>query len=311
MSERSKSSQGRVKRWILRSISLLGIVYVCILGMLIASETTLVYPGSPYPRGNWEPEFAFEEQMFPSADGTIIHAWLLPAISPDIGADLESNAAVETDADQSDEAEPVTPAPERYVLLCHGNGENIAQSSSWIGRNLQTSLNANVLVFDYHGFGKTKGKPSEKAVKEDAEAALAVLCRRFSIEPTDVILVGHSLGGGPAVHLAQTQGCKALILQRTFSSLPDVAQSIYWWLPVRYLMQNVFDSATAIKDYDGPLFQSHGTADTLIPIKFAKKLNGNCPSDNNVFYPIEGMGHFDGQPEAYWDALSEWLDEVE
>ena len=291
MKQQNEKSGGRLKRLLLRSLAFIGVVYVTILGFLIASETTLVYPGSKYPRGNWEPDFAFEELNFQSADGTMINAWLLPQEE-------------ETKGDNEGK-------PPRYVLLCHGNGENVAQSAGYIGRGLQRALSANVLVFDYHGFGKVEGTPSEKVVKEDAKAALYALCKRFSIGTSDVILVGHSIGGGPAVYLAANEGCKALIVQRTFTSLPDVAQSIYWWLPVRYLMSNEFNSAETIKNYDGPFFQSHGEEDQLIPISFGKRLNDNCPSVQKEFMAIAKMGHLDGYPEAYWSRLADWVDEID
>jgi fermentation-respiration switch protein FrsA (DUF1100 family) len=276
-----------MKRVLIRCILIIGFTYVAILGFLIACETTLVYPGSRFPRGNWEPDFSHEDLYFPSADGTELNAWLLPA-------------------DAGDATEPAQDGDPCFVLLCHGNGENVAQSSGYIGRNVQQTLNANVLVFDYHGFGKVGGVPNEQAVKEDAEAALGFLCERFSIQPSDVIVVGHSIGGGPAIHLAATKGCRGLVVQRTFSSLPDVAQSMYWWLPVRYLMSNEFNSAETIKNYDGPFLQSHGELDRLIPIEFGRKLFESCPSTTKEFFAVPQMGHLDPLPKEYWVKLDEW-----
>ena len=213
--------------------------WLLIVGLMVWFEPMLVYPGAPATRGDYDPDFKFEDINFESADGTKLHGWMLPAVDS-----------------------------QRYVLFCHGNGENVAMASGYVARLMGQALDANVFVFDYRGYGKSAGSPTEKGVLDDTHAAMDLLCERFEIKPTDVIVVGFSIGGGAATDVATSLGCRGLILQRTFSSLPDVAASKFPFLPARLMMQNRFESAKKISAYHGPLLQSHGEQDQVVPFRF-------------------------------------------
>jgi fermentation-respiration switch protein FrsA (DUF1100 family) len=200
---------------------------------------------------------------------------------------------------------------DRTVLLCHGNGENVAESAGYNGEYLRHSLYADVFVFDYRGFGKCEGTPTEAGVLADADAALKWVCEKTNKEPKDIILVGHSLGGGPAVHLASTYGCKAMILQRTFSSMTDAAQHNYPWLPVSWIMRNRYPSHEKIKTCECPLYQSHGADDKLIPVESALKLFRSSPAKIKKFNEFVGVGHYDELPLGYWYDIREFMNRVD
>jgi len=268
-----------------RLLIFLSITYAVLVAILVLMENQILYPAPKYPTGNWKPFFEFEDVEFTTKDGVKIHSWLL----------------------QCEEERKIP----RYFLLCHGNGENVALASGWTGMELRSKLNGNVMVFDYRGYGKSEGSPNEAGLKLDAERALEVLCDKFEIKPSDVILIGHSVGGGPAMHLAATQGCKALIMQKTFSSLPDVAGSKYPWVPVHFLMSNRFENVAAMENYDGPLFQSHGEDDRLIPIRFGEKLFAKSKNPKSKFLRMPRIGHNDGFPDGYWDQVDQWLSDIE
>lgn len=264
----------RIKKWLIY----LTIFYVMFVGLLAMNENSLVYPGSSVKRGNWMPNFPFEEIEFQSGDGTKLVGWYLPY-----------------------------PGATEYVLHCHGNAENVAQSAQHSGLKFQAALNANVFVFDYRGYGKSEGSPYEAGVLADAEAALEWLNQRSQTKPTDIIFSGHSIGGGPAVHLATKFGGKALFLQRTFSSLVEPAQNKFWFVPVSLIMQNRFESAEKIKNCDVPIHQSHGDLDSLVPIESGRKIFENSPATHKEFFVNKGKSHWDRLPLAYWQSVQEFV----
>jgi len=253
--------------------------WLLIVGLMVWFEPMLVYPGASVSRGDYEPDFDFEDVYFKSADGTKLHGWMLPAVDS-----------------------------ERYVLFCHGNGENVAMAGGYVARLMGHTLNANVFVFDYRGYGKSEGSPTEKGVLEDTHAAMNWLCQRFEIEPTDVIVDGFSIGGGAATDVATSLGCRGLILQRTFSSMPDVAASRFPFLPARFLMQNRFESAKKISTYQGPLLQSHGERDGVVPIKFGRRLHEACPAKDKTFFSKPDMDHFSGLDDGFLELVRQFGD---
>ena len=112
-----------------------------------------------------------------------------------------------------------------------------------------------------------------------------------------------------AVDLAASDGARGLVLESTFSSMPDVAAHYYWWLPVRWMMRTRLDSAAKIGSYHGPLLQSHGTADTIIPIKFGRRLF-EVANQPKRFVALTGGGHNEFPPRQYYDELTVFLDEL-
>ncbi|HEY2838010.1 MAG TPA: alpha/beta hydrolase, partial [Pirellulales bacterium] len=156
--------------------------------------------------------------------------------------------------------------------------------------------------FDYRGFGRSEGSPNEAGVLDDARAARAWLAQRAGIAEGDVVLMGESIGGAVVADLA-ADGARGLILENTFSSLPDVAAHHYPWLPVRLLIRSQFNSAAKIAQYHGPLLQCHGDADEIVPVQFGQRLfeAANEPK-RLVLFP--GGGHNDGR-------RPEWLAEID
>lgn len=246
---------------------------------LATLEKNLVYHPTSYPSELEGEPLPFEEARFQSDDGTELHGWFM------------------------DHPEPIA-----IALFCHGNAGNIASRGDSL-MILNRHHRLAVMAFDYRGYGKSKGRPTENGILADARAARKWLAKRKGVREQDIVLMGRSLGGAVAIDLAAKDGAKGLVIASTFTSLPDVAQEAFPMLPARILMTQRFNSLAKIKDYHGPLLQSHGDADVLIPISLARELHAAAPG-RKQFIPIPGGRHNDPQPEEYRIALDAFLREL-
>jgi fermentation-respiration switch protein FrsA (DUF1100 family) len=117
----------------------------------------------------------------------------------------------------------------------------------------------------------TPGTASETGMYEDAEAAYKALLLR-GVPPQRIILLGHSLGSGPAVWLAARHQAAALVLFGAFTSIPDAAADRYPFLPVRYVTSVRFDSLARMREVHMPVIITHSRTDTLVPHSHALRL---------------------------------------
>lgn len=270
----------RLARLALRGLKFAAVAYCLVLLVLLFLENMLVYPAPRYPEGDWQATWLEHEDVsFNSADGTKLHGWYVEH-----------------------------PRPKAVILYCHGNGTHVAYIAEFLGE-MRDEFQVSIFAFDYRGYGRSEGKPAEKGILEDAEAAQEWLAKRAGIGKQDIVLMGRSLGGGIALHLAAENGARGVILQSTFTSLHDAAASHYPWVPVRLLMKNRYDSLSRIGRYTGPLFISHGTADRIIPFAHGQKLFAAAIGPKE-FFEIEGGDHNDSEPEHYLPALHKFLDSL-
>jgi fermentation-respiration switch protein FrsA (DUF1100 family) len=240
---------------------------------LLALEESLVFWPLPYPRGDWSKPVGVEDAWFQSVDGAELHGWYAAA-----------------------------PQARAMVLYAHGNAGNITQLRPYL-ELFRDRLHVSILVFDYRGYGRSRGHPSEAGVLEDARAARAWLASRAGVPEADIVLVGHSLGGGVVVDLAAGDGARGLVLESTFTSLPDAAQS---HVPVRRLMHMHFDSLAKIGRYHGPLLQTHGEADRVIPFTQGCRLFA-AANEPKEFVAVPGGGHNDPPAAVYVQALDRFF----
>ena len=266
--------------WLLKGVRVAAISYLGVILVLLFVENWLVYPAPRYPAGDWEaPQLPHEDVHFTSADGTKLHGWYVEH-----------------------------PQARAAILYCHGNGEHVAYNADLL-QMLRDEFRVSVFAFDYRGYGRSEGTPFETGILEDAEAAQAWLARRTGLAQGDLVLMGRSIGGGVAVHLAAKNGARGLILESTFSSLPEAAARQFPWLPVGWLMKNRYDSMTKIAGYRGPLLLSHGESDTLIPMELSRKLF-DAAGGEKEFYCVSGGDHNCLQPAEYYQRLDEFLDKL-
>ncbi|MBN2474448.1 MAG: alpha/beta hydrolase [Pirellulales bacterium] len=266
--------------WRVARLALIPLVaYLLVVVLMMLFEESFIFFPSRFPEGNWNPPgLDFEGVFFEADDGTTLHGWYVPH-----------------------------DRPRAAVLYCHGNAGNITHRAD-ILHVLHDRVGVSVFIFDYRGYGRSRGEPNEASVLADARAARQWLADREAIEQTDVVLMGRSLGGGVAVDLAARDGARALVLESTFSSMPDVAAHHYPWLPVRWMMRTRFDSAAKIASYHGPLLQSHGEADTIVPFESGRRLF-EAANEPKQFVTLPGLGHNDSLPRSYYDQLTAFLGE--
>lgn len=189
------------------------------------------------------------------------------------------------------------------ILYFHGNAANLANRAARY--RLLTRDGTGLLALSYRGYGGSQGSPSENGLIEDARAAHAFLVKQ-DIAAKRLVLIGESLGSGVAVALAQTTKTGALILEAPFSSTADVAASVYWMFPVRWLMQDTFDSAARLGASSSPLLILHGDRDPVVPLRFGEKLF-QAAREPKRFVRISGGGHQVLETPQAFAEIRQWI----
>lgn len=239
-------------------------------------ETLLFFP-SKYPTGDWSPTgLDVKDCWFTAQDGERLHGWYVQH-----------------------------PNPRAVVLYAHGNGGNVAQ---WAGvlRLLHERFRVSVMIFDYRGYGRSEGVPTIKGALLDIRAARLHLAEFAEVAPQEIVLWGRSLGGALAIDVAASDGARGLIVESTFSSLRDVALIHYPRAVVDWFIANELNSSERIQDFQGPLLQSHGTADRLVPLSLARSLF-EAANEPKQFVAVAGGGHNDSGGEPYLQAVEAFL----
>jgi len=277
----SRGPKGSVWRRLRKFIWVIVFTYIFVVLFMCIRENSLVY-GPETAADHWEnpPDPAIEEVTFPSADGTPIHAWYL-----------------------------ASPGSAEVLLLCHGTGGNLSYRGGSLVRFRQ-HLGCSALVFDYPGYGKSGGQPTEQGCYASAEGALNWLRDVKGTRTERVILYGESLGGGVAVEMAVRHDHRALVLVKTFTDLPSVAQLQYRWLPVKLLMRNRFDNLSKIRIVNGPTFITSATNDELVPYSNGEVLFA-AAREPKEFFPLVGQNHGDRLPDEVMIALRRFLERHE
>ncbi len=257
------------------------LAYLLILLLMMWLETTLLFPRWAIAPGDWHPDgLVYEDVCFTSSDGTRLHGWYFEQ-----------------------------PGATIHVLYCHGNGEDVAALGDYMD-TLRARHGISLFAFDFRGYGRSEGRPAETGIIADARAAQLWLAERAGVAPQDIVLWGRSIGGAIAVQVAANWGARAMILERTFTSLPDVAAHHYWWLPVRRLLKNRFDSRRWIAAFHGPLLQSHGTADEVVPFEFGRQLFEAAAASPKQFVAMSGVTHNGPSDQDYYTELQRFLERL-
>ncbi|MBL8860325.1 MAG: alpha/beta hydrolase [Planctomycetes bacterium] len=212
---------------------------VC-LAAYLAQSKLVWFPGPPTGATPRERGLTFDEWKLATPDGAVVHAWRLRATDA-VGA----------------------------VILCHGNAGNIESRLEKAAVLMQAGFD--VVLFDYRGYGSSTGSISEEGTYVDAETVWTELTRS-GVAPEQIALFGESLGGAVAIELAQRRRVGAVVVEDTFTSLADMASTVYPWLPARLILRIRYDSRAKVRTLDAPLLVIHSPQDELVPFAQGRAL---------------------------------------
>lgn len=217
-------------------------VYVLFAGFLFIFQSRYVYfPERVLIADPSSVGLHFESISFETEDGVKLSGWFIPR---------ENSRGV--------------------VLFFHGNAGNISHRLDSI--QMFHRLGLNVFIFDYRGYGQSEGRPTERGTYQDAEAAWQYLVKELKVGPQEIIVFGRSLGGAVASWLAQNQTPGALIVESTFTSLPDIGSTLYPYLPVRLLSRFKYNTMGYLARVDCPVLVVHSRDDEIMPFSHGKRL---------------------------------------
>lgn len=222
---------------------------------------------------------AYEEASLTASDGVRLHGWLVPG--------------------------------EKRVgwIWLHSNGGNVGHRLEQL-KLLHDALGVTILLFDYRGYGRSEGAPSEEGTYRDAEAALAYLRSRPEVDPERIVYNGHSLGAPIAAELAARHPPYALVLESPIDSVPQMARRAYPLLPpLGPLLRTKYDTVAKMRSLTRPLLVLHGDLDELVPIEAGRQVF-EAAAGPKEFFTVRGAGHNDLYAtggEEYLDALRRFL----
>lgn len=192
-------------------------------------------------------------------------------------------------------------APGPAVIFTHGNGELIDHWPEMLAP--YRALGVSVVLPEYRGYGRSAGSPSEEAIADDLRRVLERVRAHPLIDAERIVYHGRSLGGGAVCTLLDAHPPRALLLESTFTSVPDVAASMF--VP-SFLIVDRFESLDAIGRYDGPLLVFHGVRDRVIPVDHGRRIAQARDGAELVLYDC---GHNDLPPPGadYWARVERFL----
>ena len=241
------------------------LLYAALVAFLwFRQESMLFLPGIPSRELAATPDaigLRYEALRIATADGEELDGWFVPA------------------------------GEERAVLLfLHGNAGNISHRLESL--RIFHDLGLSVLIFDYRGYGRSTGRPSEQGTHEDARAAWRHLVDERGVPAERVLLFGRSLGGAVATRLAAEHPPRGLILESTFRSVPDLAAELYRFLPVRMLARIAYPVEDMLPAVHAPVLVIHSRGDEIIPFHHGQALHA-AANPPKVLLELDG-GHNTG-----------------
>lgn len=179
----------------------------------------------------------------------------------------------------------------KVILVFHGKGGDMSERINLIEKLY--SLPAAVFIFDYEGYGQSSGSPSEDSFYQDALAAYDFLITQKKFKSSQIIILGSSLGAGPALYLAQHKKAGGVVLQKAFTSVADLAKLKCLFFQRPYLwLRSKFNNLQRMDRINAPLLIIHSRTDNVVPYEMAEKLF-NKAKEPKTLVALEGLKHDD------------------
>ncbi len=271
---------------VLRLLLLVALGYLVFLLYLRLSESRMLYaPGDS--RGLEEPpvQLALDVRRvrLVASDGVRLVAWAMPV-----------------DEGTGD-----------WLLICHGNAGNISEFGRPTHYAGLRALGLSLFAFDYRGYGESEGKPTEKGLYRDAEAAYRYLRDTLHVPPERIVIFGHSLGSAVAVELAGRVSVAGLILDGALTSVVERAQEVLPYAPVRWIAASRFPSIERIGKLTLPKLFLHARADDVIPIAHGRRLFEAAAPPKSFVELAGGHGDaFEADSAVYFGAIGRFVSEL-
>lgn len=247
---------------ILSTLAFAAACYVFLLAATFLLQPNLVYfPTTRIQMIPTQVGLPYEDISFETRDGLQLHGWYIPA--------KEASYT---------------------VLFFHGNAGNISHRLETLA--IFHRLGLNTFIIDYRGYGGSQGSPDENGTYQDALAAWEHLRQERGKKPEDILLFGRSLGGAVAAWLATQVNPRGLILESTFTSLPDLGADHYWFLPVRWLSRYQYDTRARLSAVSAPVLIVHSRDDRIVSFHHAQNLFATANPPKH-FLELRG-GHNEG-----------------
>jgi uncharacterized protein len=236
---------------IMAAVFVVGIM--CVVALIWTLQRRLIYFPTSVVNEPGEIGLAGVEPVtFATSDGLTLNGWFVPAPST-----------------------PVT------VLVFNGNAGNRAHRASLAAALRRHGLQ--VLLMDYRGYGGNPGTPTENGLAADSRAARAYLAGRPDVDASRIVYFGESLGAAVAVGLAAEHQPAALVLRSPFTSMADVGQHHYPFLPVRLLLRDRFNAIDRIRRIRVPLLVIAGGQDRIVPAAHTRRLYDAAVGPKTLF----------------------------
>jgi len=239
---------------------LAGIACYSVLALVVyLMQSRMLYlpdvPGRSLDRTPAAIDVGYADVAIETSDGILLHGWFIPGDS------------------------------DRVLLFFHGNAGNISHRLESVRQFLQLGLS--VLIIDYRGYGQSGGRTSERGIYRDAEAAWRYLTETSETSPGRIIVFGRSMGASAAGYLAAHYRPLALIVESSFTSVPDIAAEYYPWLPVRWLSRLRHATADFVRQAACPVLVIHSRDDEIVPFRHGEAIFA-AASEPRSFLELRG-----------------------